>query len=131
MDSNRTVVPLKLQKAVCRVALVILILATPVLAKDTGTQEGIPAKENLSSAFNRASLSRAPLFSGYRLGQSSASRYAPRPGSRFFAANQGAGAASGQEGEAAGEMTEEEKIAEAIANPLSYLWLFFMQNDAV
>ena len=29
------------------------------------------------------------------------------------------------------EMSEEEKIAEALANPLSYLWLLFVQNDTL
>ncbi len=29
------------------------------------------------------------------------------------------------------EMSEQEKIAEALANPLSYLWLLFMQNDVI
>ena len=28
-------------------------------------------------------------------------------------------------------MSEEDKIAEALANPLSYLWLMFMQNDTI
>ena len=31
----------------------------------------------------------------------------------------------------AGGMSEQEKIAEALANPLSYLWLLFMQNDTI
>jgi len=29
------------------------------------------------------------------------------------------------------EMSEEDQIAEAMANPLSYLWLMFMQNDTI
>ena len=29
------------------------------------------------------------------------------------------------------EMSEQDKIAEALANPLSYLWLLFMQNDTI
>lgn len=29
------------------------------------------------------------------------------------------------------EMSEEDQIAEALANPLSYLWLMFMQNDTI
>ena len=31
----------------------------------------------------------------------------------------------------ASEMSEEDQIAEALANPLSYLWLLFMQNDTI
>jgi hypothetical protein len=46
-----------------------------------------------------------------------------------LAAARATSAASYAPQDAAGEMSEEEKIAEAIANPLSYLWLLFMQND--
>ena len=46
------------------------------------------------------------------------------------------GASTGSGGEApstekAGEADEAEKIAEALANPLSYLWLMFTQNDTM
>jgi hypothetical protein len=103
-------VPTSIQRAVPHLLAlsVITLLAATSAMPSWGATPGF---------YNQQELGRAPLDA---------------PVDKWFVAAADSSSASSDSGEAVdkkAEMSEQEKIAEAMNNPLSNLWMLFMQND--